>query len=478
MRAPSQHPSLKIDDDSLQLGALSASARARVGDHEPAPKTDEPPPSREPAEEASKPKSGSSGGMMELAGWDDDDDQLEIALDLGSEPPPKKAKPAPKPPPSADGGSAPAPPSSSGAPPSRAHDGGTPDGAQPQLNPTAAVVALQVDIRAVRLLAEYGEPPGNILGAPKYAWTVHQRKKELSQMLEDQRELHGETTKLLKEDLASVVDSIADRAGSTELETIMAPVTQSERMIADRRKTMESAVNKYTGEFQALDDELEREKDRRKEAAKEREAAQIVVEDAAQKRGRVAAELKRLENELRSAHDEASKAAGDDDYAPPEHARRIKQLEAEQDKMKEMLVGREDAYQAAKRVLRQRASALREVDARIGAVHARESSAEKQASHARELGIESLKQAHLARLDAYVRVLERIEQELPELLTDSYRKRIETARASVGDADRELEKYRRAIDCYDSGWVNKGIAVVVVIVVAVLAVLVSAAQVN
>jgi hypothetical protein len=342
----------------------------------------------------------------------------------------------------------------------------------------APVAGLEVDELEVRTLAAYGEIPVGALQTPRYAWRVFNRKKELQQLHKEQKALHADATKLLKEELAAEVDTITARGEGAAMGSFVETLKRADQIVATRRKALAEAQGQTAAQFQSLGGDIQREQEARKVAVKATETAQIHLEDATQKRTRVVDELRRLEDALGDAHEEASVAAGAGDFAPPAHARRIKKIEARVGEVAKLKEGHDQSYADAKRKLRSQNDAVRDVDNRIKAIRSREHQAETAASQTHSAGAEALAVAQLARLDGYARVLERIEQEMPKLITSEIRQRIAQARAGLQQVDCDLEKHARAIEAFDKDSFNKGLGIVIGVAVVILLILISAARVG
>ena len=436
--------------------------------------------------------SGSGPAAATLGGgdsaWDEDHDALEVGLDLGSVRPPAPAAPgsAPEKPvksraATTGGNAAAAAAAAAAAPPEPLASRPSGRGAATAQTPGAAAAGpgtLSADDYEVKALAQYGPVPEPIWAAPKYAWRVYQRRQELRKQLVQQESFHEQAQKAVREKLAAEVDAIAERHDSDELSMILAPIDDAEQMFGQRRAQIDAAAGQFAAQFADIDKQLAAEQEVRKQRVRDREMAQIQVEDAVQKHARVTGEVKRLEAMIAAAHEQAQKAAGGADFAPPEHARKIAALEAQKGKVATQLEARERALAEAKTALRERAAELRAVDDRVRAIHARTNQTEEQAGEARQLAIEGMKQAHQRRLQAYETALERICIERPDLVDEATQARIDQLKKDLAEVDVDLERHRLAIDAYDKPTFQKGVGLVAAAAVLLLVLLVSLARVG
>ena len=208
-----------------------------------------------------------------------------------------------------------------------------------------------------------------------------------------------------------------------------------------------------------------------KQRKRDRDMAQIQVEEAQRKRAKVQDALKRVVEHLVAAHEAASQAAGGGEFAPPAHAAAIKKLETQQEELRAQLSGRGAAVEKARVQLRERDKDLRAVRHAIETMAQERIATEKASSSAQNVGANTLATAQDERLDAYEAVLVQLREQHPDLLRGGdYGTRVDDVRRRLGEASIELERYELSVNAYDEEAYKRGIMLVVA-AVAILVVL-------
>lgn len=424
-----------------------------------------------PAPASTKRKAPAPRGGLGL--FDDDDDDvdagaLDIGLDMGSVPP-KAAAPPPAP-----SGSEAAPPSlPTPSAPTGPGVGSTPMLPLPSMGPAVSTAPPPaVDPEKVRLLAGYGPFPPNIAATPLYTLTVVKRRFELKKLHAQQAELHADTVRSLREELADDVSAVVrgDEGGS--LDDVKRTLTEADGVVAERQKVMDTASSAFATRFKAIEDALAKQQEARKQAVKARDMAQIQVEDAGQKRRAVDEELKRVESRLAMAHERAREAAdAGAEFAPPEHAKQIAGLQSEAADVGRRLAECDSSVAEARRHLRERDKTIKSVDAAIGDVHRQKASLDKEAGQTHGAAMDALKQAQGYRLDLYEQALQRLQSQHAGMLDDDLKARLASVKERIKDADVELEAHRLALDAYDKDGFKRGIAILALVGLIVLLVI-------
>lgn len=425
----------------------------------------------EPATEHNAPEPRSGLGLFDD---DDDGESLDIGLDLGSRPPPA-SEPAP---------AGPGPPSGAEAPvslsqpsPSRPSGGGGASQPLPEMLPVAgpatpAAPPPAVDPERVRVLADYGPFPPNIAATPIYTLGVLKRRLELKKLHRQQQRLHDDTRRTLREELADEVTKMVAASSGGTLDDVKRTLAEADAVVSERQQVMDSASSAFAARFKAVDDELARQKEARKAAVEARDMALIRVEDAQQKQTQADEERKRVEGRLAAAHEAAREAAdAGAEFAPPEHAQQIAELQAQAVSVAKSLAEQDKVLAEARRQLRERERAIKQVDATIAGVHRQQASLEREASQTHGAAIEALKQAQLYRLDLYDRVLNRIRTQHADLVDTDAERRLAAVKERIKEADVDLEAHRLALEAYDEEGFKRGVAILAVIGLIILLVL-------
>ncbi len=447
----------------------------------------------QPAQPSTPPAAGgrpAASGGGNLFSADDDDDEwdaggaLDVGLDYGSEAPPAMASPvsqaASQPGATGDGSPdvalvdpGPVPPPATGRAPLPSQG----------LAPPAAAVATTgagpiFSAAEIETVARYGEVPSNVLLAPVYAVRVFKRRQELKKLLTLQQRTHEQATTTLRGKLADITDGIVAQAPE-QLDGVMGPVRTAEQKVRDRKVQLEAASGQFASQFKSLELEIEAAGKQRQQLDRDRNMAQIKLEDAVHKRAQVTADLKRINLGIASAHDAAANAAGADaSFATPEHAKRITALEAEKAKRVEQVRGRDKAVGAAKLEVREREAAIRQLESRVNAIHGRQSNMEGEAGQAQTMGLDALKGAQHERLVAYEVAIDTIVAQAKSLVDQPTKAQIEDVKRQIAGCNSDLDKHNLAVDAFDDGAYKRGIAIAVVLVVLIVFGLISVARVQ
>ncbi|MEZ4446538.1 MAG: hypothetical protein R3B72_46090 [Polyangiaceae bacterium] len=433
----------------------------------------------------SKPNAQHDGA---LGLFDDDVAGLDVGLDLGSVPPPgghampaPAPIPAPAPAPRTDPGAAAEPAASPPAPPGSSASASTsaaPDAAPAAEAPRKPEIALpdlpdreqpMIDPERVERLAGYGPIPAELPLAPLYAITVLRRRYELKREVQQQKRLHDDTVRALREELADEVKRMLEGADGSKLDALKRELGAADAAYAEQGKAMDAAASAFASRFRGLDDELERRKRERQDAVRARDMATIQVEDARQGRSKVLEEKARIEGLLAVAHEEARAAAGEGaEYAPPGHAQKLQRLLEQQVEAEKRMSHHDRLLAEARRHLRARERAIRAIDDAVKQVHRKSAALEKEARVTHGGAIDALKAAQHERLDAYERGLLLLQAQHPNLIGREEQKRLHTIREQIEEADADLVAIEHAPRAYDDTSFKRGLAVLAVIGVIVL----------
>lgn len=403
-------------------------------------------PADAPEPEPAKPKKGraAASGLAEIDSDDDDDGPGLGAIALADDDP----KPA-------------------------ARDGAKPRVAtaarQPVTAPAKAADPLEVDDGQVALLAAYGPLPSTLFESLRYAFKVMRRKRELRRLYARVGEEGEQKKRQLQVELVTLLDGArAAHPDHEGLEVACRPIADASRAIADRAAELELTKQQYWAHVAKLDAELdERAKDSEKLLG-ERRTAQVLLEDANATRARVRGDLARIERDHAAASEAAAKAAGDAEFAPPDHARRIADLDAKKSAAAAEVEKAEGGVAHAEAAVGALDRQLRDVDRRVADVHARRRALDQQADAARDAGTRNIQTAEQQRLDTYEAALRRAVELYPEVLAGEPMKAFEAIDAQLLESAREVEKHRRAIDAYDKEGAQKGLIFAVAIALALL----------
>lgn len=462
---------------------------------------------RQPQQHPSRQTAAGAGPLLEL----DLNVELDLELDLGSAP---AATPlAPSPPPAAGPqlaqealqvGSAAAAvaaiPSSSpddfsmdldldDAVESRADDDG-PGGDQKEEAPDQAVLAQpkpaarpsmglnELELRHDELvgLAGYPEGPDGLAACPKYAWGVFWRHRELQQELEAkalafEQLLHG-----VRGQFDEIALDVRSRMPE-QLASSFAEADGAHAVVRERQEQMQAADTSFSGEDEALSEQLKDISQRRGPLEDVLKAAKIQVEGALDQQRHAALAHKRGAAQLNAAMEAAREAAAEGArFAPPEHAKRIQKLQSVDQAAHRELETRNATLKAAKAALQAARKQIRDNDRAMSNAAGARQNLEKRARKTKDTALGGLHDAQVLRLAAVERALRTIEVEQPGALSPTQLARMTVLDETKGRASEDLDTLREAIATYDEEAIKKGVGMVVAVILTVIVLLVMVAS--
>jgi hypothetical protein len=318
----------------------------------------------------------------------------------------------------------------------------------------------------VLLLARYGEAPVTLFASLGYAVRVVRRRRELARLFTEVRREEERQRRLGQGELATLLDAVRQRHDDHEgVRAVVRPIDDARLLIANRAHELDLAQQRHQAQSSQLDAELALRAEDRERLLGERRGAQVALEDATHQHARVKGELGRLDRDLTMAHDAASKAAGDSEFAPPEHARRITELQGKQASAKVELSQASRVLADAQARVAAFDRQLKEVDGRVADTHARRRALDHQALVARDRGAEAIKIADHHRLDLGEAALRLLVEQHPELFGVAEVQRFEAVLGAMRLQAREVEKHRLAVDAYDKEAMKRGLLLAICIVV-------------
>jgi hypothetical protein len=276
---------------------------------------------------------------------------------------------------------------------------------------------------------------------------------------------HRDTERRVKQELAEWLERAREsfaEADDPVLATLMVGLGAAEGLVRERTSQRESTESEFGAREAALDAEWVGLEDEKKGLEGERNQGQILVEDRAQAHARTTEELKRVEIQLQAANDAAREAAGAGArFAPPEHARRISDLEQRRTALAAAAAESERALGAARADLRARERAVRACESRIRELDERKRALLRDAQHAQGLRSEGVDRAEEHRLTAVDAIWQHVlgEGAAPGLCDGERRARVESLYARLRASATDLERHRLAVDAYDPDAFKKGVVV-------------------
>ncbi|HZO11758.1 MAG TPA: hypothetical protein VFB62_00815 [Polyangiaceae bacterium] len=347
----------------------------------------------------------------------------------------------------------------------------------PPLLPPAALVPPPPEPASdprILALAGYDLPPTHFFASVPYAWRVYRRRTRLREQHATQARARDDRRRELRQELAQILDD-ATHDRRDELGDVLQPVLAADELMRSRSQDLETSSDQHASRIADLGGNIGRLEEASKQCTRERSLAQATVEEAQAQLTRAQDDKRRVASLLESAHDAARAAAGRGaEFAPPEHAHRITELDAELARAQTALEACDTTLREAQEQLRLRERALKDAEAQVDRLKSAKRTAEREAHAARELSSASLREANEQRLDACEQTLTILVAERPQLFATDTLARAETLKSELVELDVDLERHRLAIHAYDQrafrrGWMLvAGAALTVVVLLALL----------
>lgn len=405
----------------------------------------------------SPPQSGGGPGLDAL------DVVGSLDVELEDEPPSKRAAPP---------SSRPAPSSAS---PASSRSGGQP-GARRAEAASVAPTKEPTDAE-VGLVAGFGDPPFEWLPSVKYAIRVLRRRRVLAALVEQVRAESEGARRAAQRDMGSLLESFEARVGDDEeVAALLQPLRDLFGQVQSTSEALARSREQHRADDAALAGELRAGEAAREQLTPERRIAQVWVEDVTATVTRLKGDLARLSRELTVAHEDAAKAAGESDFAPPEHARRITELESTRARTTQEIVEAEQNLASRRSTLADVDRRIAEAERSIANVHSRRSALARRARDEEQAGSQAVQSADHARLDATEAALRSLaDDEVPRLTVDEVT-RFEALDATLSSAARRRLLHERALVAHHPEAFRRGVTLLASGAAALLALIVLVAR--
>jgi hypothetical protein len=334
----------------------------------------------------------------------------------------------------------------------------------------ASGVEPEPDASEVQRLAGYGPPPRSAIEAPIYAVRVLLRRLELKRQVISSRKMLADAERASDEKLAAAMEELRAAAGPDHpLKAMFDSLSGHDAVAEAASGALEDIARRQKAELARRDTELSRLNEEQAQAEASLAEAERAAAARHEVRARTEARLKRAEIELRAAHEAARIAAGPGaKFAPPEHALRIKELEAARvDRAAELATAEAEHQQAiaATREPRARLRAAKRGIADIGQRAQRQERAEQSTLRQTTASAESALQRRRA---GYAESAREVLRTRPQEFSESTREVARQAEALVTERGRALDLWVRTLDANDREAEAKGQVVLAVAAGAVL----------
>jgi hypothetical protein len=312
-----------------------------------------------------------------------------------------------------------------------------------------ALDQLDLDPAEVAIAAAFGPAPASWLHAPIYAVKVLTRKRAMIAEVAAAKQRADLSSRDEQASLTRIVQALRARLNPEHpVSAHLKPLEAVDQVATGRGVALEQANRQAETEIAEVDRSVANKEGERAAAQGHATSAREELERIAAEKARAEAKVKRLEIELRAAHEAARIAAGPEaKFAPPEHAKRIRTLEEEVKARGAELAPLVVAFNAALVVHEQRDGDVRRVQREIAQLRTRRVQVEKQQAHQVDLRTASVKEAEQARQKAYADVARTLLALDATLFTETERSIADTLAKDAKAAERTvrlLERARRA----------------------------------
>jgi hypothetical protein len=331
--------------------------------------------------------------------------------------------------------------------------------AAPPMLAFAEAPAPVVDAIEILALADYGPAPSGWVDAIPYAVRVVLRERALRRDLERHRAALVGSERARDQALVRMVEATRE-AGGAHADTLAARLSAVDALAKDRDDARRAASREYAGEVARIDAQVAELERTRETQDAHGTAAEEELGRRREAHARAAAKVKRVEIALRAAHDAARLAAGPDaKHAPPEHAAKIRDLEAERELRATELRPFQQALDEATAASRAREAELRETQKAIARLRDERRAIERSAARQLELRSAGADEAERARETAYAEAGRELLRLSPEAAPTEQRAAAEQAQRLVDDRALTLEKHARAVTAFDAQGKKRGLVV-------------------
>lgn len=232
-----------------------------------------------------------------------------------------------------------------------------------------------------------------------------QRQRDLGRELVARRKRAAEADDALVERMARCAEALRARIDAAHpAVALFGPLGKHDELTHSRSLALHETSRQYAEQLAQVDERISWEEEQRGKLARLVQDAELELGRLSAERARGEAKAKRLEIELRSAHDAARIAAGPDaKFAPPEHAHRIAALESEKAQRAAEMAPVLAAWTEAAELVRRRQNDEREARKKVTALRDASASSRRRSTSSRS-GTEGARQAERDRFAAYADV--------------------------------------------------------------------------
>lgn len=335
--------------------------------------------------------------------------------------------------------------------------------------------AVEVDPFEVAATADFGPAARGWLDAPAYAWRVRQRRAALRGEVDRLRQQRAEAEQAKMERLAQLVRVVQKLAApSDQAKALLAPLAALDQTAAARDAALKGVSASYAESVAEIDTKIAALEDEQAKLEILVQSAQAELERRGESRARAEAKSKRVDIELRAAHEAARVAAGPNaKLVPPEIAPRIVALEEEKAVRAAELKPLAAAFSSAEQELHERETPVREVRHRIASLRAERQKVEDTSARQLAVRSEGVQQVERERLLAYAEVARQLLTTCTDEVPIEHRALAAQATELVASRSHDLEKHARALASADPAAERRGLILIALAIGAVVVLLLS-----
>jgi hypothetical protein len=310
-------------------------------------------------------------------------------------------------------------------------------------------------------LADYGPPPHGWFDAVLYVLRVRQRRSALAGALAGRRKQLAEAEEACHAELARTIDSVRSKAGPAHpIGALLEPLQTYDETLAGRQGALAETSRRLSDEVSALDARVASLEAERAKAQALAGEAQAALDVRAEEHARTDAKVKRIDIELRAAHEAARIAAGPGaKYAPPEHARKIADLDADRSARVADLAPLVQAYDEAHAIVQERRAAVRALKTQISALGDEKHKLLQAGSRQIDVRSQGTLEAERARLAAYAEVAREVILRHPGDVPVELRTSVAAAEERLRGLAVEVETHALALRVADPSAMRRGLIV-------------------
>lgn len=327
--------------------------------------------------------------------------------------------------------------------------------------PAGSLELLDIPEYEVLALAGYGDAPFGWLPSVPYAFRALQRRRILQQLLARIRTECELTRRAVQGRMPAILEAVKGRFPDDDaVSVVLRPVQDSLGQLSTQSASLENAGERHRSESAALDADLAARQLEKEQLAPGRRTARVLLEDATAQVASAKAELARVNRDCTAAAEAATRAAGTSEFAPPEHARRITELDSQRARATTAVTDADRTVSGRRAELGAMEQRMAQAERAIADVHARRKTLDQRASVERKHGEQAIRSADFQRLDACEGALRRLATAYPDRLIAEETQRFADIELELSRLTREVKRHELAVDSFNGDALRRGLGLV------------------